>query len=307
MAKITEICDSLRRIIGRWTITTTTITADAQSGDTILTVDNSIRFGVGDELIIRDAAENTEPLPGINYVASIPDENHIELVNPLVLDWPVSATPSLFKSIGGQYVKAIYIGEPAVIEQYPAITVNGTGRNNTEWLTMRGTLQKWDIEITVYVEDATVEGGYRLMDELSSIIEEGLKKNIYPLVNNYDLCAVTVDTLPGDTVIKVADSSIFNCNQRILIEDKYTDLESMVTQIIDPTTIRIYSGANYPFKVANNAVAISPKRFIHNSWPSSTKYGSISKGTLLKAATISYFADEYELEFRTPWPDTQIT
>lgn len=304
-SKTEDILDSLRRIIGRWTITTTTLTKTAAAGDVLLKVDNTIRFHDGDEIILRDVEENTEPLPGILVIDRVIDQNTLLLTTPLQIAWPLSVTPSIFKTIKGQYVKAIHIGEPSVIEQFPAITVNGTTRAS-EWMTTRGTKERYNIEIGVFVEDATMEDGYRFLLRLTDLIQDGLKKNIYPLVNDYEMVALTADMEANDLVVKVADSSIFCNDQRILIEDKYHSLETMVTKIIDGTTIQVYSGANYKFLISNNAVAISPKRFIYNSWPAEINYGKIHKGTLLKAAVINYFAEEYEIQFQFPWPDTQI-
>lgn len=304
-SKMEDILDSLRRIIGRWTITTTALTASAHAGDTVLTVDNSIRLASGDEIVLRDEYQNTEPLPGMLYIDQIIDQNHISLTEPLQMDWPLSATPSIFKSLNGQYVKEIVIGEPAVIEQFPAITVNGLGRSS-EWLTTRGTKERYNIEIGIYVEDSSMEAGYRFLLRMTDLIQSALKKNIYPLVNDYEVVALIADMQPDDLVVKVADSSIFNCDQRILIEDKYSDCETMVTKILDSTTIQIYSGSTATFSMSNNAVAISPKRFIFNSWPAEINYGKIHKGTLLKAAVINWFGEEYEIQFQFPWPDTQI-
>ena len=42
---------------------------------------------------------------------------------------------------------------------------------------------------------------------------------------------------------------------------------------------------------------IVPSRFIFNSWPSNIEFGSIHKGELLKAARISWFAEEEEMQF----------
>jgi hypothetical protein len=40
-----------------------------------------------------------------------------------------------------------------------------------------------------------------------------------------------------------------------------------------------------------------PTRHVFNSWPSDIQYGSIHKGELLKAAKISWFAEEEEQQF----------
>jgi hypothetical protein len=304
-SKIEDIVDSIRRIVSRWVITTTTLTESASAGDTIITVDNTLRFHKGDEIVLRDALQQTEPEPGLLYVQSVIDDTHLELTEPLQLAWPLVNGPSIFKSIKGQYVKAVYTPEPAVIPQFPAVTVTGQSRSS-EWLTTRGTKERYNIEIGVFVEDATMEDGYRFLCRLTDLIQEGLKRNVYPLVNDYDLIALTADMQPLDDYIKVADTSLLECFDRILIETKYRIFESQIVEIVDGNTIRIFPTSDALYKVSDGATLIRCHRFIYNSWPAEINYGQIAKGSLLRAASISFFAEEFEVQFRGSYSDPQL-
>lgn len=300
-----SVLDAIRRIVARHAITTTTLPNGASAGSTTIEVATTKRFHAGDQIVLRDENENTEPMPGLLQIADVPDETHLTLYEPLALNWPSSATPSIFKTIRGQYVKGIYIGEPAVIPQFPAITVNGKSRDS-EWMALRLTKERYNIEIGVFVEDATMEDGYRTLCELTDIIQAGLKENIYFLVNDYAQSSTLADIQPGDDVIKVADSSLFQPYSRILIEDKFNVFESEVICVLDPTTIQIGTTSQFQFKVSDETCVINAKHFIFNSWPAQIDYGYIHKGTLLKGAVISFFAEEAEPHFQMPWMDTQL-
>lgn len=304
-SKIEDVLDAIRRIVTRWTITSTTLTATASAGDTIITVDNTLRFFAGDEIVLTNVNEDTEPSPGIIFVETVIDNTHIQLTEPLQLSWPITANPRIFKSMKGQYVKAVYYGEPSIISQYPAITVNGTTRSS-EWLTTRGTKEKYNIEIGVFVEDATMEDGLRFLHRMSDLIQTGLKRNIYPLVNDYDLVALTADMQPQDLFIKVADTSKLQCLDRILVETKYRIFESQIVEIVDSTTIGITPTSDFDYKVSDGATLIRCHRFIYNSWPAEINYGQIAKGSLLRAAVISYFAEEFETQFVGTFSDPQL-
>jgi len=120
------ILDSLRRIISRWVSTQTSLTENANPGDTILTVNTSNRFREGDEVIIRNTTQGETPV----IVDSIIDETHIQLNDAVRFRWEVDDNSILEKTFNQNMVQGIYLGDPDVIPRYPAITVNALNRSS---------------------------------------------------------------------------------------------------------------------------------------------------------------------------------
>lgn len=305
-SKVLDVLDAVRRIVSKWTITTTTLTADAIAGDTIITVDSTLRFIAGNEIVLRDADGNTEPTPGVLTILNVLDNTHLELSEPLQLSWVLANSPSIFKAINGQYIQAVYIGDPPVIPQFPAITVNSKSKPS-EWMTTRGTKERYNIEISIFANAADYEDGFRFVHDIAEIIDVGLKHNIYPIVNSFDVYGLTADLVAGDSFVKIADTSKLVCYDRILIENKFKVFESEIVNIVDATTIKVRLSADSDYTVADGSKLIRPHRWIFNSWPAEINFGHIPKGSLLQAAVISWFAEEYQTQFETSWHDPQLS
>ena len=284
------VLDSVRRMVKRWVSTATPITAGVSTGDTDITVRSSIRFREGEEVMLRDPLRYETGL----IIDEIVDNNTVRLTSSVLNNWTVSQNTVLEKTINQMFVQGIYIGEPEVIPMYPAITVNGLDRNS-EWLTLDSTKERYNIQITTYVLDSTQESGYRFLLKLTDIIQKGLKKNIFPLVGSYDVLSITADVVFEDEYIKVSSTSDLPDRGRLIIEDQYQSQETWLQEVVDETTIRINQGACYNFD-KDDATIIIPNRFIFNSWPASVDFGKIHKGDLLKASTISWFAEEEEMQ-----------
>ena len=299
-----EILDALRRIISRWVETITPITSNVSPGDTILHVDSSVRFKEGDEVMIEGPLDGEPNL----VIEEIIDYQTIKLATPVANQWLTSENMCLRKLINGMYVEGIYIGNPEVIPQYPAITINGT-TVDSEWMTLDSTKERYEVELSIHVEDATQEDGYRFLLKLTKAIVEGLKSKVAPLINDYDMTAITQDIEPGDEVIEVADAHVFNTpfttntdeypkesEARVIIEDKWKSEETRVQDILSANHVNVLPFLCNSFKVENNAVAIRPKRFIYNSWPHHTDIGKSEKNTLLQTAVIRWFAEEEQVQ-----------
>ena len=292
-----EILDSVRRIVHKWVNTSSLIQADLSRGDTEIVVANASRFNVGDQVMLRNNTiyETGLVVESINYTT-----NCVTLSTPILNDWDVADNVVLIKTIYEQFVQGIYIGDPDVIPRYPAITVNGISRNS-EWLTLQSTKEKFQIEVTVLVQASTHEQGYRFLLNMADTIQLGFKRNILPLVSDYDITSLAEDITACDTTIRVADRSLFNNNRRIIIEDDLESTENWVIGWFDETedpsqdALQLHDSVPYSFLVGNTTVIV-PKRFVYNSWPADVQYGTIHKGELLKAAKISWFAEEEELQ-----------
>jgi len=243
------------------------------------------------------------------YVRSVPDRNTINLGdsegNPKALKWNWANGGHVVKTQDDMLVKAVFLGEPDIIIDLPAITVSMQNRSS-EFFTLRSTKERYNVEITVYVSGSTQEDGDRFLLNLVDTIQYGLKRNFYPLLNNYKTSIVTVDLLTGDRHIRVPDSSIFAIGSRqIIIEDEYNIEVHSVSAICDPTTIQIAQPLLYDY-LKEDVIVIKPNRLPFNSWPSEVTFGKIKKGTLLKAAVISYFVEEMEDQLDSSFGDTQL-
>jgi len=302
-----EILDSVRRIIFKWVNTASRVQTALTRGDTIISVADARRFSIGDQVMLRknsgvDAVYET----GLIVGSTDCDSNLVTLAVGTLNDWALSEEPILIKTIEEQFVQGIYIGEPDVIVRYPAITVNGVSRTS-EWLTLESTKERYQIEVGVYVQASTHEKGYRFLMAITDEIQQGLKRNIFPLVDSYNVTTLAEDIAVGDVNIRLTDRDDFvTYPRRIIIEDDYSTHENWITYVF--TEEEDISGANesvrlqdcVPFNFDKDGTSvIIPNRFVFNSWPDSIQYGTIHKGELLKAAKISWFAEEEEIQSLT--------
>jgi hypothetical protein len=293
-----EVLDGVRRIIYKWVNTSSRIKTNVSRGDTIICVRNARRFNIGEQVMLKNSTVYETGL----VISEIDNISHLVTVGtPVLNDWTVAENTVLIKTINEQFVQGIYIGDPDVISRYPAITVNGPSRSS-EWMTLESTKERFQVEITVLVKASTHEVGYRFLLKMADEIQLGLKRNINPLISDYDLTSLTQDVSAGDVDIRVADRSLFNNYRRIILEDEYETHENWVTYWYTPEedpsqqALRVQDCIPFDFNIADTTVIV-PKRFIFNSWPSDIEYGTIHKGELLKAAKISWFAEEEEMQF----------
>ena len=169
-------------------------------------------------------------------------------------------------------------------------------------MTLESTKERYQIEVTVYVRGGTHEEGYRFCMAMADEIQKGLKRNIMPLVSDYNLTSLTRDITAGDLTIYVNDRSLFNDNVRLIIEDPYETQENWAVALFDSEedpsqqAVRLSNCAEWDFSASDTTIIV-PTRHIFNSWPDDIQYGSIHKGELLKAAKISWFAEEEEMQF----------
>lgn len=293
-----EVLDAVRRIIHRWVNTTSRTVADLTRGDTVIPIQNATRFSINDQVMLKNNTvyyETGLAVESIDYTT-----NCVTLTTPILNDWDMASSTVLIKTIYEQFVQGIYIGDPDVIPRYPAITVNGVNRGS-EWFTLESTKENYEIEVGVYVQASTHEKGYRFLLNMADTIQLGLKRNILPLVADYDITSLSESITACDTTIRVTDRSLFNNNRRIIIEDDLHSTENWVIGWFDETedpsqdALQLHDSVPYSF-LADDTTIIVPKRFIFNSWPKNIQYGTIHKGELLKAAKISWFAWEEELQ-----------
>jgi hypothetical protein len=303
MSYTEPIIDGIRRKIQHWAATTELLTANGIAGSDTIQVRSARRFSVGDEFLIRNDAGKTE-----NHllVDEVLDNTHIKLQRPLQFSWYTSQMASVVRTFNDDFVRAIHYGEPDVMaeSELPAITVDAK-KSTSEWLTTRATKERYDIEIGIFVLASTHEKGSRVLSRLTDCVEKGLKQNLYPLANDFEQTTLLATVEPGDIFIRIPDTSPFNSRQIIMLENDFYTQEFIVKCVVDSTTLELAHPVNFNYDKTNTTVII-PHRAFYNSWPADITYGKINKGTLLKAATISFFLEEMENQLTTSWHDTQL-
>lgn len=301
-----DVLESVRRIIYRWVNTQSPLVTNVNPGDTIITVESTKRWQVGDQLALvqYDSGVHQPRL----FVKSILDNNRLELTEGVrgVKVWKTSDNTVIRKTFDSGFFEGLYIGEPDVIAKYPAATIMGESKSS-EWFTLGSTKEDYKLQITVYVKQDSNERSYRSLLKIVGAIERGLKNNIFPLIGNTDISDLTADYIQGDTFIKVPDTSIYESNQSVLIENVHRSEESSVKCIVDSTTLELHIPFMNSYAVADTAKIIGLNRFIFNSWPANINYGHIHKGSFMHAATIEWFAWEQEIQESGGWLDPQLT
>lgn len=293
---LADVLDSVRRVIHKWVNTLTPLTENVNVGSSTLKVKSSHRFKKGDQVMIK----NKEVYETGLIIKDIIDDTTISLETSVSNTWGADGLNTvLIKTVNEQFVNNIYIGDPDVIARYPAITVNGTS-STSEWMTLESTKERYELEITVLVQDSTQEAGYRFLLNLVDVVQKGLKRNIVPLINDYDIISLLENVSEGDSIIKLNSLDLLDNYRRLIIEDQYNFEETAIDRIYeDGTSVHLVTplSNSYSSSGENAASVVIPHRFIHNSWPSSIDYGKIHKGELLKAGVIKWFAEEEEIQF----------
>lgn len=301
-----DVLESVRRIVYRWVNTQSPLITDVAPNDDIITVESTKRWKKGDEFALVQY-DNGIHQPRL-YVEEVLDNNTLKIKEPVrgSKTWTVADNTVIRKTFNSQFFQGVYIGDPDVIPKFPAISIMGSTRDS-EWFTLGSTKESYNLQMTIYVQHESNEESYRSLIDITETVEQGLKRNIFPLIGETDITPLTADYIQGDFVIKVADSSKFRENQSILIENLHRAEESAVKCIVDSTTLELHTAFMNSYSAADQTKMIGLNRFIFNSWPRSINYGHIHKGSLLHAATIEWFAEEQEIQETGGWLDPQIT
>jgi hypothetical protein len=291
---IESVIDGVRRIVHKWVNTASPITVNISRGDTSISVLNDLRFEEGDQLMLKNSTIYEEGL----VVKSVDRDTHIiTLYDPVLNNWTVDENTILIKAIHNNIIQGIYIGNPDVIPRLPAITINGTS-SSSEWFTLESSKERYELEIAIFIQASTNEDGYRFLMKVADTVQKGLKRNIMPLIDDYEIVSLREDIIAGATTIKVNDRDKVDSYRHIILEDSYSSQECWAYYLYpeDDYSVQLDHPSLFNFSAADTSV-ILPKRFIYNSWPSNIDFVTVHKGDLLKAATIKWFAEEQEIQF----------
>lgn len=291
-----DIQKAIKKIIEKFIVNKIPLSEAASVGSTTVKVLSTRRFCVGEGVVVYNKPSATVQAQGeVHTITDIVDRNTITIDSALVDSYTLSNS-FVEKLIGfetgnQQFLDGVYIGDPAVIPRYPAITIDAKSRSS-EWLTLESTSEKYDIDITVYVQAADFEAQYEMMHAYVKAIESSLFRSFYPLVEPYDVTTLATDVGPDDTVIQVSDGDFLTCPVLSWIWIESVDFlrPNRVKRILSSNVFELQFPTGQEFSAGDTI--IRPHRHIYNTLPHSTQYGTVNKDTMLKAAVISYKAQE---------------
>jgi hypothetical protein len=277
---------SLRDTVLRFGMNSQLLAADAIIATKTITVVSTRRFFEGDQIVIRNDVSGE-----IRVIDKIIDGSTMTITEDLIMTWTVAEGSKVEKAFGDQYLKRVYLGDPDVIPDYPAITITADNRDEN-WWTINSTTAKWNCTISVLYLDDGLERTYESMLEMTASIEKALWANRFPVFDTLVDTTLTADASAGDTILSVTDTSGMNKGHLGILEDyDYTD-HITVNNIVNATTFETLHPIPFDVSASRGGVVLIPSRWVMWTYPPGTTYGYIHKGSMLKAAQIKWFAQE---------------
>lgn len=297
-----QLQEAIKKIIERYIINIVPLSSAISVQSSTVPILSSKRFRKCDQVVIYNQAVFDATGEGeIRTITCVPNSTSVELDDPLIDAYPAT-TSFIQKIVGGNYVQGVYIGDPAKISHYPAITVNAVEKSN-EWLTLSSTSETYEIDISIFVQAADYELSYRLMDIYTKQIERALFRSLYPLVEPFDTAILAEAVGPTDTIIRVTDfEQLVSHLTGYLFLESWNNLRSnRIRQILSPGVFELALPIGGTFAAGDKV--IQPGRHFYNAFPRGIKYGTINKESgLFKAAIVSFIAQE-EVKRGTPFVD----
>jgi hypothetical protein len=299
-----ELQKAIKKVIERYIVNMTPVTSALSIGDTTIPLESSRRYSCGDLVVVYHKSAMTQKGEGeVHTISDIPDNDNIIIDNALISNYPLANT-YVEKMVGGTFLEAIYLGDPEVIPQYPAITIDAKGKSNS-WMTLESVAEEYSIDISVYVEADQFETQYELMHRYTKAIENSLFRSFYPLVQPFDQTTLVEAVEPADRIIRIADEDMLICgNSGWFWLESYDYLRA--NRPIESLGNGIYEltqPVSRHFDVGD--LVIRPRRHFFNTLPAQIQYGTVSKGTTLKSSKISYIAQE-ERRIFIPYIDSLV-
>ena len=284
-----QILTAIKTTIERFILQTQALTLPAMKGATSINVESARRFSKGDYIIVESSDDSTSG--EIACIADKPDNQTLVLSDPLQASYEAT-TGRIKKAIGWEgcdpTAPTIYLGEPDVIDDFPAITISADSRD-FEWLTIGTVSYNYAIDITVFAERKDREAGYKQMLHYVQAIESGLFRTLYPLVEPYHQATISEPIEAGDVTVQTTDVSQSLCGSWVFLES----VDALI-----PNRIRQYHG-NGIYELVNpvaidfdeDSKLIAPGRHVYSTMPAATDYATANDGTI-HVATIRYHARE---------------
>lgn len=284
-----ELLKAIQKIIKRYIVNEQTTTAAASAGATTIEVVNGRRLTCGDNIVLYQTGSNDGEMCIVTKV----EGRTVTLNSALKRSW--ASGTKMQKLVGMQWCRGVHIGDPPVIGQYPAICI-APSHGSTEYLTIAGTSDKYELDISVYVEAAHFEVALEYQIKTAEAIKEALFKTLYPLVEPYDLTTLAEDVEEGDMVIRVADDSKIGQYALFWLENNNYSTSLKPICVPGNGVVELAFPVDASFSAGDDV--IMPVRHFYDQLPSDIDYGYVVKDTLLKAAKISYRATEERFRHR---------
>lgn len=287
-----QLQEAIKRIIERYIVNLIPISEAISANETTIPLRTSGRFQKCDTVVIYNQAVLDATGEGeIRTISCIPDRNTIELDQPLI-DAYTADTSFVQKLVGGRFVQGIYLGDPAKISHYPAITINAVEKSN-EWFTLSSTKETYQIDISIFAEAGDYEESYRLMHTYSKHIEQALFRSLYPLAKPYDQATLAQPVSASDTVFQVTNAQdLVNHFTGYVFFENWDNLRSnRIKRILGSGVFETGMPIGADFDAGDTV--IQPGRHFYNAFPRGIKFGTINQeSTVFKAAVVSYMAQE---------------
>ena len=288
------LLEALKKIIERYIVNVTPVKTTFAAGSMSIPVYSSRRYRPGDEFIIYNQTTYDQTGEGeLRTVACTPNGTTIEICNDPLLDGYTANNSYVQKLIGGNFVKAIYIGDPAKMSSYPAISINATTKDN-EWLTLESITETYNVDITIFTEASHYEESYRLMHIYATAIENSLFRSLFPLVEPYHVGYLKENVEATDTVIQLTNAQdVIGIGGYIWLESWDYSRHNRVKEVldIDNGVFELVFPVGKPFFAGDKV--IRPGRHFYDSFPKGIQFGTINAETaVLKAAKLQFMAKE---------------
>lgn len=288
-----QLQEAIKKVIERFIVNITPIDAAIPKGVNSIPLTSSRRYQAGDEVAIYSQAILDATGEGeIKTIDCVPDANTIELCESTIDAYPAN-TSFVQKIVDGRFMEGIYLGDPAKISHYPAITINAREKTN-EWLTLESTSATYSIDISIFTEAADYESSYRMMHTYAKKIEQALFRSLFPLVEPFGVGTLAAAVDASDTVIQITDlQDIIGVGGYIWLESWDHLRANRVKNIlnVDTGVIELIFPAGRDFAAGDSV--IRPHRHFYDAFPRGIQYGTINQeSAVFKAAVISYMARE---------------
>ena len=280
---VTEVINGIIDLINLNIIAKTDITADVIAGATIVYVENSFHFVIGQEIVLIDFGYNDPASPHYQVyeyarIKDIIDTRRIRLDEPALDDWLVADGSFVQKTIGHAplYEDRVYYGDRAVIpSEDMAITVEPLSLSN-DWIYLMGGLsEEYRVSIMIYGKDIETEEGMQILNKYTDSVYQLMMSDLHPDINNYDT-PILHDVATGSSQVAIKDSTENRENFRVgpipyMFRTNYDIQDNLNTE--QGRQITAVSPASY---VPGGEMAITVDRPFEHGY-STSEYGAFTR------------------------------
>jgi hypothetical protein len=312
---IEGIVDSILDLVKINLISKTNLTSSANSGDTIINVENSFNFFSGQEIVLIDYGYNdpsSEHYQKFEYavIKSVIDTNTVELNTPVISNWLLLNKSFIQKTIAHSplYEQNVLYGDRNIIPtDEVAITVEPLSVSN-DWIYLQGGLnEETKVQITIYGQSVETEEGMRILNKYSKSVYDILNLNLHLNINDYQAPLIKNINIGEDTFC-VCDNpenrKYFVVGSCFSFQDNLMPRCSEYQAInvnVDNNEICVTVNREFDHSYTTNefGIAIRMNRYLYDSRVDNVSFGTIQKDSaVLRASQLSWFGKEVnELSF----------